>query len=85
MAGVMRSVVQNYLNKVVGRRTVSKSKIAFMGATARNKGLVAAFEQRLGLGESVLDLQRRAQASQGLGHVRMLGPKGLLPCCQSAL
>jgi predicted nucleotide-binding protein (sugar kinase/HSP70/actin superfamily) len=48
MAGVMRSVVQNYLNKVVGRRTVSKSKIAFMGATARNKGLVAAFEQQMG-------------------------------------
>ncbi|MBW2263006.1 MAG: hypothetical protein JRG91_13595, partial [Deltaproteobacteria bacterium] len=47
MAGVMRSVVQNYLNKVVGRRTVSKSKIAFMGATARNKGLVAAFEQQM--------------------------------------
>lgn len=47
MAGVMRSVVKNYLTKVVGRRPVSKSKIAFMGATARNKGLVAAFEQQM--------------------------------------
>lgn len=48
MAGVMRSVVKNYLNKVVGRRSVSKRKIAFMGATARNKGLVAALEQQMG-------------------------------------
>jgi predicted nucleotide-binding protein (sugar kinase/HSP70/actin superfamily) len=47
MAGVMRSVVKNYLTKVVGRRPVSDRKIAFMGATARNKGLVAAFEQQM--------------------------------------
>jgi predicted nucleotide-binding protein (sugar kinase/HSP70/actin superfamily) len=47
VAGVMRSVVKNYLTKVVGGRPVSKTKIAFMGATARNKGLVAAFEQQM--------------------------------------
>ncbi|MFH1435666.1 MAG: acyl-CoA dehydratase activase, partial [Pseudomonadota bacterium] len=47
LAGIMRSVVQNYLNKVVGRRKFSTKKIAFMGATARNKGLVAAFERHL--------------------------------------
>lgn len=44
MAAVMYSVVRNYLNKVVGRRTVSRKKVFFQGATARNKGLVAAFE-----------------------------------------
>lgn len=49
LAGVMRSVVRNYLTKVVGRRPVAKTKIAFMGATARNQGLVAAFEQELGV------------------------------------
>lgn len=49
MAGVLNSVVLNYLNKVVGRRYISKDKVAFMGATARNKGLVAAFEQTLGV------------------------------------
>ena len=49
LAGVMRSVVRNYLTKVVGRRPVSSEKIAFMGATARNRGLVAAFEQELGV------------------------------------
>ena len=48
MGSVLYSVVQNYLNKVVGRRSYSKKKICFMGATARNKGLVAAFEQLIG-------------------------------------
>jgi predicted CoA-substrate-specific enzyme activase len=47
MAAVMYSVVQNYLNKVVGNRPVSKQKIFFQGATARNVGLVAAFEKYL--------------------------------------
>ncbi|MEE8409833.1 MAG: acyl-CoA dehydratase activase, partial [Myxococcota bacterium] len=49
LAAVMRSVVQNYLNKVVGNRPYSSTKIAFQGATARNKGLVAAFETLLGV------------------------------------
>lgn len=49
LAGVLRSVVRNYLMKVVGRRPVSKTKVAFMGATARNQALVAAFEQELGV------------------------------------
>ncbi len=47
MAAVLCSVVNNYLNKVVGRRHVSREKIFFQGATARNKGLVAAFENLL--------------------------------------
>jgi predicted CoA-substrate-specific enzyme activase len=49
LAAVMRSVVQNYLNKVVGNRHWSRTKIGFQGATARNKGLVAAFETLLGV------------------------------------
>ncbi len=44
MAGVMVSIVKNYLNKVVGNRHRSRRKIFFQGATARNQGLVAAFE-----------------------------------------
>ncbi len=47
MGAVMYSVVQNYLNKVVGNRYYSKTKVFFQGATARNKGLVAAFENLL--------------------------------------
>lgn len=47
IAAVMNSVVKNYLNKVVGNRYISKEKVFFQGATARNKGLVAAFENLL--------------------------------------
>lgn len=49
LAAVMYSVVQNYLSKVVGNRPRSREKIFFCGATARNQGLVAAFEQLLGV------------------------------------
>ena len=49
MAGVLYSVVQNYLNRVVGNRRRSETRITFQGATARNKGLVAAFENLLGV------------------------------------
>jgi predicted CoA-substrate-specific enzyme activase len=48
LAGVMVSVVKNYLNKVVGNRYHSREKIFFQGATARNQGLVAAFERLMG-------------------------------------
>ncbi len=47
LAGVMVSVVKNYLNKVVGNRHRSREKIFFQGATARNPALVAAFERLL--------------------------------------
>jgi predicted CoA-substrate-specific enzyme activase len=44
LASVLYSIIQNYLNRVVGSRKVSDKKIFFQGATARNKGLVAAIE-----------------------------------------
>ncbi len=47
LSSVLFSIVQNYLNRVVGNRRISKDKIFFQGATARNKGLVAAFENLL--------------------------------------
>ena len=49
LASVLYSVIQNYLNRVVGNRPVSSTKIFFQGATARNKGLVAALENLLGV------------------------------------
>jgi predicted CoA-substrate-specific enzyme activase len=49
LAGVMVSVVKNYMNKVVGNRHHSRTRIFFQGATARNLGLVAAFEKLLGV------------------------------------
>ena len=49
LAGVMVSVVKNYLNKVVGNRPYSRERILFQGATARNPALIAAFERVLGV------------------------------------
>ena len=48
MAAVLYSVSLNYLTKVVGNRPVTGEKLLFQGATAKNKGLVAAFEIILG-------------------------------------
>ena len=49
LASVLYSVTKNYLNRVVGNRRINSEKIFFQGATARNKGLVAAFENLLGV------------------------------------
>ncbi|MBP7571356.1 MAG: hypothetical protein KBA95_14940, partial [Acidobacteria bacterium] len=49
MGAVMYSVVENYLERVVGRRRVSRDRVVFQGATARNRGLVAAIENLLGV------------------------------------
>ncbi|MDH7601002.1 MAG: acyl-CoA dehydratase activase [Armatimonadota bacterium] len=46
-AGICLASVKNYLNKNVGSRDIGK-KIAFQGAVAFNKGMVAAFETVLG-------------------------------------
>ncbi len=48
MAGVLFAVFKNYLNKVVGNRYYRRDSIVFQGATARNRGLVAALEQLTG-------------------------------------
>ncbi len=48
MAGVLYAVFKNYLNRVVGNHPYRSDKIVFQGATARNKGLVAALEQITG-------------------------------------
>ena len=47
VSGLAYSIVQNYLNKVVGDRKIGK-RIFFQGGTAFNKGVVAAFEKVLG-------------------------------------
>jgi predicted CoA-substrate-specific enzyme activase len=46
LATVLHSVVENYLSKVSGEAKIGKL-VCFQGATAKNKALVAAFEQRL--------------------------------------
>jgi len=46
LAAVLHSVVENYLSKVSGEAKIG-NVICFQGATAKNKALVAAFEQKL--------------------------------------
>jgi len=46
IAGLSYSIVQNYLNRVVGDRRIG-NRIFFQGGTAFNKGVVAAFEKVL--------------------------------------
>ncbi len=45
-AGLAYSIVQNYINRVVGDRAVGK-RIFFQGGVAFNKSVVAAFENYL--------------------------------------
>lgn len=47
LASALHSVRENYLQKVATEKNIG-STIFFQGATAKNKALVAAFEQRLG-------------------------------------
>ncbi|MGB9630089.1 MAG: acyl-CoA dehydratase activase-related protein, partial [Thermodesulfobacteriota bacterium] len=47
VAGLSYSIVQNYLNRVVGDRRIG-NRIFFQGGTAFNQGVVAAFESVLG-------------------------------------
>ncbi len=47
LASVLHSVRDNYLSKVAVKKSIG-NKIFFQGATARNRALVAAFEQKLG-------------------------------------
>jgi predicted CoA-substrate-specific enzyme activase len=46
VAGLSYSIVQNYLNRVVGDRRIG-NRIFFQGGTAFNRGVVAAFEKVL--------------------------------------
>ncbi len=49
MAAILYSVIENYKTKVVGNRPVDRRRVMFQGATARNKGLVAAVENVFGV------------------------------------
>jgi predicted CoA-substrate-specific enzyme activase len=49
IGGLCYAVVHNYLNRVVGKRKIGR-QIMFLGGPSLNKGVVAAFEDVLGLG-----------------------------------
>jgi len=85
MAAVLYSVVKNYLNKVVGNRPVSRRRVVFQGATALNRGLVAAFENLLGvevvvspfchvmgsIGAALVARERAGQQSRFVGREKL--------------
>ncbi|MFQ8761520.1 MAG: BadF/BadG/BcrA/BcrD ATPase family protein [Intestinimonas sp.] len=48
-AGLCRSIVRNYLHKVVGAKPVG-SRVVLRGGVAYNPGIVAAFQQERGSG-----------------------------------
>ena len=75
MAAVLYSVVKNYLNKVVGNRPISRDRVVFQGATARNRGLVAAFENLLGV-EVVVSPYCHVMGCIGAAKVAMERVKG---------
>ncbi|MBM4340186.1 MAG: CoA activase [Deltaproteobacteria bacterium] len=78
VAGLSYSIVQNYLNRVVGDRRIG-DRIFFQGGTAFNKGVVAAFEKVLGkeiivpenhdvtgaIGVAILAMEERAWERSG--------------------
>ena len=49
IAGLCYAIVYNYLNRVVGKRSVGQ-RVMFLGGPSLNKGVVAAFENVLGRG-----------------------------------
>jgi len=59
IAGLSYSIVQNYLNRVVGDRRIG-NQIFFQGGTAFNRGVVAAFESILSKKIIVASLVRRS-------------------------
>ncbi len=72
LAAALYSVRDNYLQKV-SRGAVIGERIAFQGATARNKALVAAF--RAGLGKPIL-VSRYCHLTGALGAALLLAEEG---------
>ena len=72
IAGLCYAIVYNYLNRVVGKRTIGKN-ITFLGGPSLNKGVVAAFENVLGRGLVVPQ------------HREVLGAYGAAICAQEKM
>ncbi|MDX9786152.1 MAG: acyl-CoA dehydratase activase [Desulfobacterales bacterium] len=68
LAATLHSVRDNYLTKVAVERRIGKN-IVFQGATAKNRALVAAFEQRL---EKPIRVSRYCHLTGAMGVALML-------------
>lgn len=73
LAATLHSVRDNYLTKVAGEAGIGES-ILFLGATAKNRALVAAFEQRLG---KPIHVSRYAHLTGAMGVALMLRDEGI--------
>ncbi|MBT8371974.1 MAG: CoA activase, partial [Deltaproteobacteria bacterium] len=74
LAAVLHSVRENYLSKVADTNSIGEV-IAFQGATAKNKALVAAFEQKLG---RPIIVSRYCHLTGALGTALMLTEQNIL-------
>ncbi len=68
LASVLHSIRENYLSKVAIENSIG-STVCFQGATAKNKALVAAFEQRL---KKPIHVSRYCHLTGALGVALML-------------
>lgn len=72
LAAALHSVTENYLKKVATEASIGQN-ICFQGATARNKALVAAFEQRL---NKPIYVSKYCHVTGALGTALMLLERG---------
>jgi predicted nucleotide-binding protein (sugar kinase/HSP70/actin superfamily) len=77
LATAVHSVTENYLKKVATEASIGQN-ICFQGATARNKALVAAFEQRL---NKPVYVSKYCHLTGALGTALMLQEKGIDKTC----
>ncbi|MEW6668794.1 MAG: acyl-CoA dehydratase activase [Thermodesulfobacteriota bacterium] len=73
LASVLHAVRENYLTKVAVEEAIG-SKVFFQGATAKNRALVAAFEQRL---RKPIHVSRYCHLTGALGVALALSDQGI--------
>ena len=73
LASVLHSVRENYLTKVATESAIGRT-ILFQGATAKNRALVAAFEQRL---NQPIHVSRYCHLTGALGTALILADSGV--------
>ncbi len=74
IAGLCYAIVHNYLNKVVENRKIG-NKVFYQGATAFNKGIVAAFEKVLGK-EIIVPPHNEVTGAMGVALLALEESKG---------
>jgi len=73
LASVLHAIRENYLTKVAVEGSIGQH-IAFQGATAKNRALVAAFEQRL---QKPIHVSKYCHLTGALGAALMLSEQGI--------